>query len=52
MAPCSVLNKHAPVTVKMLRHNSNSFMMKNLRKAIMHRSKYKNPLKKCCTYGN
>ena len=36
---CGVLSKHAPIKVKMLRHNNNSFMTKNLRKAIMHRSK-------------
>ena len=38
---CSVLNKDAPIKVKMLRHNNNSFMTKNYRKAIMHRSKFK-----------
>ena len=32
--------------------NNNSFMTKNLRKAIMHRSKYKNRLDKCRTYEN
>ena len=32
---CSFLNKHAPIKVKMLKHNNNSFMSKNLRKAIM-----------------
>ena len=49
---CGVLNKHAPVEVKMLRHNNNSFMTKNLRKAIMHRSKFKNRFSKCRTYEN
>ena len=49
---CGVLNKHAPIKVKMLRHNSNSFMTKNLRKAIMHRSKFKNRFNKCRTYEN
>ena len=38
---CSVLNKDAPIKVKMLRHNNNSFMTQNYRKAIMHRSKFK-----------
>ena len=37
---CRVLNKHEPIKVKMLRHNNNSFMTKNSRKAIMHRSKF------------
>ena len=35
---CTVLNKHAPIKVKVLRHNSNTFITKNLRKAIMQRS--------------
>ena len=52
MAFCGVLNKHAPIKVKMLRHNNNSFMKKNLRKAIMHRSKFKNRFNKCRTYEN
>ena len=42
MAFCSILDKHAPIKMKMLTHNSNSFMTKNLRKAVMHRSKFKN----------
>ena len=49
---CSVLNKHAPNKVKMLRHNNNCFMTKNLRKAVMHRSKFKNRFNKCRTYEN
>ena len=49
---CSVLNKHVPIKVKMLRHNSNSFMAKNLRKAIIHRSKFKNRFNKCRTHEN
>ena len=49
---CSVLNKHAPIKVKMLRHNNNSFMTKNLRKAIVHRSKFKNCFNKRRTYEN
>ena len=41
MAFCSVLNKHAPIIVKMLRHNYNSLLTKILRKTIMARSKFK-----------
>ena len=37
---CSVLNKHAPIKVKILRHNNNSFITKNLRKTVVHRSKF------------
>ena len=51
-ALCNVLNKHAPITVKMLRHNNNSFMTKNFRKGIMHKSKFKNRFNKCRTYEN
>ena len=36
----------------MLRHNNNSFTTKNLRKAIIHRSKFKNRFNKCRTYEN
>ena len=39
-----VLNKIAPVKVKVLRFNSNVFMIKSLRKAIMLRSRLKNNL--------
>ena len=49
---CSVLNKRAPIKVKMLRHNSNSFMTKNLRKGNMRRSKFKNRFNKYRTYEN
>ena len=49
---CGVLNKHEPFKVKMLRHNNNSFLTKNLRKAIMYRSKFKNRFNKCRTYEN
>ena len=35
-----------------LRHNNNSFMKKNLRKAIMHRSKLKNCFNNCRTHEN
>ena len=52
MAFCSVLNNHAPIKVKMLRHNRNFFITKKLRKAIMLRSEFKNPFNKCCTYEN
>ena len=48
----SVLNKHASINVKMLRHNNNTFMTKNLRKAIMHRSKLQYRFNKCRTYEN
>ena len=49
---CGVLNKHAPIKEKMLRHNHNSFMTKNLRKAITHRFKFKNCFNKCRTHEN
>ena len=49
---CSVLNKHAPIKVKILRQNNNSFMTENLRKAIMHRPKFKNCFNKYRTYEN
>ena len=45
-----VLNKHTPLKVKMSKHNNNSFMTKNLRKAIMRRSKFKNLFNKCRTH--
>ena len=34
---CSVLNIHAPLKVKMLRHKNSAFVTKGLRKAIMKR---------------
>ena len=34
---CSVLNLHAPLKVKMLRHTNSAFLTKGLRKAIMKR---------------
>ena len=49
---CSVLNKHTPIKVKMLRHSNDLLMTKNLRKVIMHRSKFKNRFIKCRTYEN
>ena len=41
-----ILNKIAPVKVKVPRFNSNAFMIKSLRKAIMLRSRLKNNLNK------
>ena len=35
------LNKHAPLKKKILRHNNNAFMTKELQKEIMLRSKLK-----------
>ena len=40
------------IKVKMLRYNAKSFMMKNLRKAIIHGSKFKNRFDKCRTHEN
>ena len=40
------LNKHAPLKKKILRHNNNAFMTKELRKEIMLRSKLKNKFNK------
>ena len=39
-----ILNKIAPVKVKVLCFNNNAFMTKSLRKAIMHRSRLKKKL--------
>ena len=44
-----VLNAHAPVKKKIQRFNNNSFMTKQLRKAIMHRSRLKNVFNKSRT---
>ena len=41
-----ILNKTAPVKVKVLRFNNNDFMTKSLRKAIMLRSRLKNNFNK------
>ena len=41
-----IWNKIAPVKVKVLRFNSDAFMTKSLRKAIMLRSRLKNNLNK------
>ena len=40
------LNKHAPLKKKVLRHNNNDFMTKELRKEIMLRSKLRNRFNK------
>ena len=40
------LNKHAPLIKKVLRHNNNAFMTKELRKEIILRSKLKNKFNK------
>ena len=37
-----LLNKHVPIKKKIMRFNNNPFMSKALRKAIIHRSKFKN----------
>ena len=37
----TVLNKQAPLKTKFLRHNSNPFIIKEIRKAIMKRSQLK-----------
>ena len=42
----TVLNKQAPSKTKFIRHNNNSFMTKELRKAIMKRSQLKNTYNK------
>ena len=47
-----ILNKIAPVKVKVLCFNNNAFMTKSLRKAIMLRSKLKNNFKKQRSDGN
>ena len=44
-----VLNAHAPVKKKIQRFNNNPFMTKQLRKAIMHRSRLKNVFNKSHT---
>ena len=46
------LNKHAPLKKKFLRHNSNPFMTKDLRKQIMVRSKLRNIFNKNRDYEN
>ena len=47
-----ILNKIAPVKVKVLRFSNNAFMTKSLRKAIMLRSKLKNNFNKQRSYEN
>ena len=44
-----VLDAHAPVKKKIQRFNNNPFLIKQLRKAIMHRSRLKNVFNKNCT---
>ena len=46
------LNIHAPLKKKILRHNNNCFVTKELRKAIMLRSKLKNIFTKNKTHFN
>ena len=41
-----ILNKNAPVKVKVLRFNNNVFMTKSLREAVMSRSRLKNNFNK------
>ena len=48
----ALLNKHAPIKKKIIRFNNNPFMSKALRKAIMHRSKFKNIYNKYRTEDN
>ena len=38
----ALLNKCAPIRKKIMRFNNNPFMSKALKKAIIHRSKFKN----------
>ena len=49
---CSVLNIHAPLKIKILRHNNSAFVTKGLRKAIMKRSRLKNLFNKQRTHEN
>ena len=46
----SLLNKHAPLKKKILRHNNGPFMTKELGKQIMNRSKLKNKYNKKRNY--
>ena len=48
----TVINKQVPLKTKFLRHNNNSFMTKEFRKAIMKRSQLKNRYNKNRNYGN
>ena len=47
-----ILDKQAPLKTKILRHNNNSFMSKELRKNIMLQSKLKNSFNKDRSYEN
>ena len=48
----SLLNKHAPLKKKILRHNNGPFMTKELRKEIMKKSELKNKYNKKRNYEN
>ena len=48
----SLLNKHAPLKKKILRHSNGPFMTKELRKEIMERSKLKSKYNKKINYEN
>ena len=48
----SVLNIHAPVNIKILRHNNSAFVTKDLSKAIMKRCRLKNLFNKQRTQEN
>ena len=47
-----IFDKQAPLKTKILRHNSNSFMSKELKKNIMLRSKLKNSFNNDRSYEN
>ena len=47
-----ILDKQAPLKTKILRHNNNSFMSKELRKNIMLRTQLKNSFNKDRSYEN
>ena len=48
----TVLNMQAPLKAKFLRHNNNTFMTKELRKAIMKRSQLKTTYNKNRNHKN
>ena len=52
MAFYGILDKHAPIKMKMLTHNSNSFITKYLRRPVMHTSNFKNCFNKHYIYEN
>ena len=47
-----IFNKHVPLKFKVVRANNNPFMTKDLRKAIMKRSKLKNEFNKKRSYNS